>query len=193
MLSVANSTAVKEGLPVEYGYASACDLPFKSESFDAVLCLQGLQYFPSPSKALHEIRRVLRSNALFVSVTWSEIQNCKGYWAMVSALERRQIEASAARKPFALADGIELKLLATQAGFKDVSLRTEQRLGRFRSTSVFLDAMLQAAPSSRLALEKVPAQDWSNFQAEVEDMLRPWRTGAGIEFPMACNVLVAQC
>ena len=192
MLAVARTVSIKEGADIEYVYASACELPFESEAFDAALCLQGLQYLPDPLKAISEVRRVLRNDSVLVSVTWSEIENCKGHWAIVSALERRNIDAAAVRKPFARANGAELHSLALEAGFKDVSIRTAQQLGRFPSAASFVDAMLRGATSSRYALEKLPRNEWPNFLAEVNDELAQWSSPAGIEFPMESNVLTAR-
>lgn len=191
MLSVAQAASIAEGVSVDYQYGSASELPFSAESFDAVMCLQGVQYFPDPLRALQEFRRVLRGGSILVIVTWTEIQNCKGHWALVSALERRDIDASAARKPFALSNSKELQSLATEAGFKDVTLRSEQQLGCFPSSEAFVEAMARGAPSTRHALEKVPSNDWPSFLADVEQTLGQWSDGESIRFPMESSVLVA--
>ncbi len=192
MLEIAKAVSLKEGLSIEYEYGSACELPFESESFDAVVCLQGLQYFPNRLRAMSELRRVLRMNSPLIVMTWSEIENCKGAWAMVNALERRGIDATAARKPFSLSDSNEILSLAEETGFTHVAIRREQRLASFRSATAFVDAMLKGAPSSRLALEKVPSDDWPNFLAEVEGMLAQWKYDFGLKFPMESNILEAR-
>jgi SAM-dependent methyltransferase len=192
MLEVAKSVSIKEGLSIEYEYGSVSQLPFESESFDAVLCLQGLQYFPDRLQALSELRRVLRTGSTLVVVTWSEIQTCKGHWAMVSALERRGIDAAAARKPFCLPSALEMQSLAEKAGFTQVSTRSEQRLSCLGSATGFVEAMRQGAPSTKQALERVPPEDWPSFLAEVELALAQWHSGSRLEFPMSSNVLVAR-
>ncbi|MGC1549220.1 MAG: methyltransferase domain-containing protein [Rhodanobacter sp.] len=191
MIEVARTVATSDNLPTEYHYGSASELPFDSESFDAALCLQGLQYFPDQPKAMAELHRVMQPNSRLVVITWSEMQSCKGYWAMISALERRNIDATAMRKPFALSDPVAMRALAEDAGFKRVAIRTEQRPARFPSARCFVDAMAQGAPSSRHALAHVPTAEWSNFLSEVEDALAPWQRDTCVEFPMECNVLEA--
>jgi hypothetical protein len=55
----------------------------------------------------------------------------------------------------------------------------------------FVEGIAQGAPSSRLALLKVPPEQWSDFLAEVAAQLAPWIHDGGLAFPMACNILVA--
>jgi SAM-dependent methyltransferase len=44
----------------------AQDLPFPSDTFDAVSCLEALEFMPSPSRVLSEMARVLRPGGVFV-------------------------------------------------------------------------------------------------------------------------------
>jgi len=48
-----------DGKNIEWKEGSAMSLPFPNESFDLVVCQQGLQFFPDRFKALREINRVL--------------------------------------------------------------------------------------------------------------------------------------
>jgi SAM-dependent methyltransferase len=192
MLAVAKAQSKKDGVDVEFVHGSAVALPFDSASFDAVLCLQGLQYFPDQVGAMQEFRRVLRPGAPLVAMTWSHLQACKGQWAMVTALERRGIDAAAARKPFGSSDPAALQALALNAGFERVAVRQEQRLGRFPSVASFVESMRKGAPSTRLALDQVPAAEWPRFVAEVETMLAAWTRNSDFDFPVECNVLEAR-
>ncbi len=55
--------------------ADATSLPVEDESFDAVLCVQVLEYVHDPGRALAEIRRVLRpgGRAVLWDVDWSTV------------------------------------------------------------------------------------------------------------------------
>src|SRR5207249_9974538 len=69
MLAVARSLPAPAGAPIEWFERSALDLRLPDSSFDAVLCQQGLQFFPDKSLALREMRRVLvRGGRLALSV-----------------------------------------------------------------------------------------------------------------------------
>jgi len=58
MLAVARTTT--DDPQVEWREASALALPLPDSTFDAVLCQQGLQFFPDRVEGLREMRRVLR-------------------------------------------------------------------------------------------------------------------------------------
>jgi SAM-dependent methyltransferase len=168
------------------------ELPYEPGSFDAALCQQGLQYFPEKPRALAELHRVLRRNARLVAATWTDMEGCAGHWAMITALERRQIDAKDMRKPFALSDPLAMRTLAEGAGFKDVTVQTRRHVARFASVRAYVEAIRQGAPSSRLALATLPTPDWADFLADVEAQLAPWTHGGHLEFPMTSNVLLAR-
>jgi SAM-dependent methyltransferase len=57
MLNVARHRSA--GKDIQWKEGSAISLPFLNESFDLVVCQQGLQFFPDRVKALTEMNRVL--------------------------------------------------------------------------------------------------------------------------------------
>ena len=193
MIEVARATSSREGLHVEYHCAPGTELPLEPASFDAAFCQQGLQYFPDKRKALAELRRVMRPKGILVVTTWTEMQDNAGHWAMISALERRNIDAQDLRKPFALSDPVSLRTLAENAGFESVRVQAVRRTARFPSAKAFVESIARGAPSSRLALLKIPAAEWADFLADVEARLTPRGSGASIEFFMASNLLSARC
>ena len=191
MITVAKAAALREALNIDYRCGSASELPFEASSFDAALCLHGLQYFPDKTLALAEVRRVMRPGAGLVMVVWTAMETCAGNWAMITALERRGIDAKDMRKPFALSDSAALRTLVEHAGFNDVTVEGTHRTVRFASVRTFVESIARGAPSSRLALAQVPPPDWQGFLTDVEVQLAPWTENARLEFPMASNVLSA--
>jgi SAM-dependent methyltransferase len=192
MIEVAGAAALREDLEIDYRCGSAGELPFEADSFDAALCLQGLQYFPDKEQALAELRRVMRRDASLVVVVWTDMEACAGNWAMIAALESLSLDAHNMRKPFALADAATLRALAEQAGFGDVTVEVAHRTVRFASAKAFVESIAQGAPSSRLALAQVPPPQWQGFLADVEARLAAWTRDGRLEFPMASNVLMAR-
>src|SRR5262249_9735464 len=51
---------------VEWRQADAMQLPFRDETFDAVVYQFGVMFFPEKSKAFSEARRVLRPGGVFI-------------------------------------------------------------------------------------------------------------------------------
>ena len=56
---------------IEFVTASASDLPVPGESFDAVLCQHGLQFFADRPAAIAEMRRVLRPGGVLGLAVWA--------------------------------------------------------------------------------------------------------------------------
>lgn len=53
-------------IPVEHVVASACDLPFEDNSFDALYCFAGIGHFPDIRKGLSEMARVVKTGGKVV-------------------------------------------------------------------------------------------------------------------------------
>ncbi len=192
MIEVARAASINAGQQIDYHCTPASELPFAAASFDAAFCQQGLQYFPDKPQVLAELHRVMRQRGTLVLATWTEMQECAGHWAMICALERRNIDAKDLRKPFALSDPASMRTLVENAGFEGVVVEAVRRTARFPSTQAFVESIAQGAPSSRLALARVPAPEWPDFLADVAAQLSPGDAGAPIEFPMASNLLSAR-
>ena len=58
---------------IEWLERSALDLPLPDADFDAVLCQQGLQFFPDKLVALREMRRVLDRRGRLALSVWTGI------------------------------------------------------------------------------------------------------------------------
>jgi SAM-dependent methyltransferase len=72
MLGAASALDAPDGAaPIEYREASAEALPFADGSFDAVVCQQGLQFFPQQAAAVVEMRRVLRPGGRAGIAVWA--------------------------------------------------------------------------------------------------------------------------
>ena len=66
MVAIAAENAKAKGLTnFDTKVCSADDLPFDNESFDAVICRNGVMFFPDLQKAASEILRVLKPGGYF--------------------------------------------------------------------------------------------------------------------------------
>jgi ubiquinone/menaquinone biosynthesis C-methylase UbiE len=72
MLAVASSRpAEPESAPVEYRECSASNMQTPDGAFDAVLCQQGVQFFPDRPAAVAEMNRSLKDGGVAVLSVWS--------------------------------------------------------------------------------------------------------------------------
>lgn len=74
MLAVAQEAAAGEGISVEWRESDASDLPFSDESFDAVFCQQGLQFFPQRDSATRKMHRVLVPGGRALVSVWRDLE-----------------------------------------------------------------------------------------------------------------------
>lgn len=113
------------GESIEWRQASAERLPWDNGSFDAVLCSQGLQFFPDKPAALREMRRVLTDDGCVALATPGPTPPL--FEAMADVLaERVGPQASAfIGTVFALHEPGELRGLLDEAGYATID--TEHR------------------------------------------------------------------
>ena len=81
------AAAVGTARPVEWRPADAMQLPFASESFDAVVCQFGVMFFPDKAKAFAEARRVLRPGGIYIFNVWDRIADNEFTDVITTALE----------------------------------------------------------------------------------------------------------
>jgi SAM-dependent methyltransferase len=132
MLLVAESKRATER--IDFIACDAQRLPFRNGSFDAVICLFGLMFFPDARRALTEVRRLLRSGGGFAATAWGTPTAAPfaGYIAEALA-EALPADRDELLRPFSLADPVRVKRLLCEAGYANVEVRREVRTARFSS------------------------------------------------------------
>ena len=123
MLAVARATA-PSAVSIDWHEAPAEDLPFPDESFDAVLCGMGLQFFSDREAGLREFHRVLVPGGRLVANVPGPTPAPLEIIADGLARHIGPESASFVRAVFSLHDPDALRNLATQAGFEDVDVRS---------------------------------------------------------------------
>lgn len=135
---------------------SALDLPFDNNSFDAVLCQLGLQFFPDRPLALSEMARVLKPGGRAGLSVYSAIERTPAAHAFVLALENRLgIDASRTkRSEHLVCDAQEVGSWAKQAGFTDVGVAVVTKQITFPSMTDYVRFQLTATPMAALLNDK---------------------------------------
>ena len=183
----------RTGASVEWCEGNVTALPFPDAAFDAVLCQQGLQFFPDRPAALRDMRRVLVPTGRLVLSVWRGIAHCPWQRAVADALERHVSSEAAMgiRGAFALADKEELRALITAAGFRAVRIRIESQLIRYPSLKEFVPGYLSATPVAQVAAT-LDEPTRVAILREIETSLQAYLDDEGLAAPIEAHVVVAE-
>ncbi len=190
MIEVARQLAAQEKIDVEWHCESALSLPFADATFDLCLYLQGPQFVSDPLAGLNEIHRVLKAGGRLAASFWASIEHNKGHYALARALEKQGL--ATARRPFSLGDPGKARALIEEAGFRIVSLRTEEREARFPSIAAFIEGIAAGAPATRHALAQLGDDQRQAFIADVEKYLAPFAGSDELRLPTRSHIVAAE-
>jgi ubiquinone/menaquinone biosynthesis C-methylase UbiE len=188
---LAAARAASTGFRIEWHEGSALALPFPDASFDAVLCQQGVQFFPDRAKGLGQMRRVLVPGGRLVVSCWRSVEHQPGMRALEEAMVRRLGPQAASLPPLSLGDRETLRGLIAGAGFRDVRIRAEVRTARYVSADRFVRMRIEGAPTMAGALRDAGPDAVADIVTDVEARLRDYLDDAGLAFPQAAHVATA--
>jgi ubiquinone/menaquinone biosynthesis C-methylase UbiE len=196
MLAVARSLPPVPGAPVTWYEGSVLALPFPDAVFDVVFCQLGLQFFPDRPTALQEMRRVLVPDGRLALNVFGPIEHNPATHALANALDRHlHPDASTAKRTeHALADSEGLRRLVTDAGFRDVTIRTATKMVRFPSPTEYVRIQLAATPLASLVAHQDIARREALLEALINDVsaaLRPYLDDEGLRFPQEVHAVLA--
>jgi ubiquinone/menaquinone biosynthesis C-methylase UbiE len=159
MLAVARKAAT-EGAAILWIHGSALNLPFPSDSFDVVLCQQGLQFFPDQRKALDEMRRVLKDGGRAALSVYSRIERTPGANAFVLALDDvlGRDASRIKRGEHSFTDAARLEKLLRDSGFNAVDVQTVEQTIVFPSLLDYVRFQLLATPMTVLFKDRSEAE-----------------------------------
>ncbi len=190
MLAVARS----QGSEVDFVQGSAGALPFDDASFDVVLCQLGLQFFPDRAKALAQMHRVLVKGGRLGLSVYGPIEHNPGTLALAQALDHHLGTGASQTKraEHVLAYSTLVHKLASDAGFRDITITTETKVVHFASASEWVHVQLTATPLASLLSEQLARRGMTEkITGAVVEALQPYEIDGALEFPQEANVLTA--
>jgi SAM-dependent methyltransferase len=189
MLAVARLVTPSQN--VEWLEGSAVKMPLPDATFDVVVCQQGLQFFPEKPAALSEMRRVLRRGGRLTLSCWRSIEHTPGYLVLEQALARRIGPEKAALPPFSFGDAGAIRGLVVGAGFREIKLRAEAKMLRFRSAEHLVRALVGGAPTMMGALTGQGEGVLDAIIAEVTEATKHYVDDEGWATPAVSHIVTA--
>jgi ubiquinone/menaquinone biosynthesis C-methylase UbiE len=170
--------------PIETAIASVTELGRADGVFDAVLCQQGMPFFPDRPGAVREMRRVLRPGGVAGIAVWTPGHDVAPFGAMNAALRELGVN-----EPFPGAwddtsyvlSAEEVAELLTDAGFNDVDSREVELVTHWPSADSFADALMGTPFGPLLAAMDTDRQQ--RARAGIAAHFARFATGSGVALP----------
>jgi ubiquinone/menaquinone biosynthesis C-methylase UbiE len=203
MLNVARHCSA--GKNIEWKEGSVTSLPFPNESFDLVVCQQGLQFFPDKLKALTEMNRVLVGatrnmdkdcGRLALSV-WTSIKDSSGFHILEQLLQETISHEAAAimHLPHSLSDRKELISLIKAAGFSKIMSKEVTKTISFSSAEEFVvgftnGSMLSSYFSDKKKVDDISRDELLNrARSELSQLIDEYN--GKLSFPLRTHLVFA--
>ena len=140
--------AARSNPQVEWRQGSATELPFDADSFDVVLCQQGLQFFPDRAAAMREMARVVAPGGRISLNVWGALER-QPFFVAACASIGSSLGADAQASfdlAFSLSTAEELRQLARNAGLRNIHVRFDHRTVRHPVPARFVSGWIRAMP-----------------------------------------------
>jgi enediyne biosynthesis protein CalE5 len=166
-----------------------------NESYDVVLCREGLMLVPDPARAARELRRVLRPGGRAALAVWGP--RARNPWLavvfeVVSAHLGTPVPPPRIPHPFSLDDPVELERLLLDAGFSDVVVDEVPVPYRAASFEEWWERSTALAGPLARKLASLPAPATQALRARARRAVREYETADGLDFPGVSLVAAAR-
>ena len=179
MLKLASDVAREAGLKnVGVRVMDAENMDLDENSFDAVICRQGLMLFPNPAKALAAMYRVVKPEGKVAALVWSTEE--KNPFQGIPFAVVRQIGHMKAPSPgepgmFMLGQPSLIESLFKAAGFRDVVVHAVALRRKFASTETAVQALSNPVLNQMMAKlsETEREQAWAEIKRQLQQFEGP--------------------
>lgn len=173
-------------------HASATELPFSSDSFDAAVGNIMIQHVGEPEAAVRELARVLRAERRVALSTWDAPERSPFFAVLLGAVGDAGVPPPSEVPPgpsfFQFAEQAAFRSLLEDAGFGEVEIGTfavevplrsvDQALAALAEGTVRVGALVRAANDAQLVL----------LRDSMEARLEPWRRGDSYSIPASMMI-----
>jgi SAM-dependent methyltransferase len=156
------------------------------DSYDVVLCREGLMFAVEPARAAREIVRVLRPGGRVALAVWGPRSRNPWLGIVLDAVSAQlgvPVPPPGTPGPFSLDDAREVGALVSDAGLADVvvsEVAAPMSAGSFDEWWTRTSSL--AGPLAKM-LASLPDDDREALRGRLLDAVRPYETPSGFEFP----------
>lgn len=193
MLEVARRNSSDLPCPSDWIESDVTALPFDDDSFDALFCQQGLQFFPDKPAALKEFRRVLKTGGRCLVCVAREADQNPLMASQIAALTTHlgPEAAMAIRAVCALNEPMEISSLFEGADFRDVSVESVALTLHHPDARAFVSNALSATPAAD-AISALPEAKRAELLKDFLDGFGDCFDGKALSFPHVSHVIEAR-
>ena len=174
MLAVGRAVSPPTGASIEWREGDAVSLDLPDQTFDLVLCQQGLQFFSDRAAALRETRRVMVRNGRAVFSVWQTLDAHPVYKILFETTARHLGAAiSDLDVSFSLCNTEQLRLLFADAGFGQTHVWPRSIVVRLPSPEHFVSLTVAGAATSVRAFIRLNAEARADLVTAIAGELDP--------------------
>lgn len=172
--------------------ASATELPFADESFDAAVGNFVILHIGEPDRALRELARVLVPGGRIALSTWDDPERSPFFGAILGAVGDAGVPPAADVPPgpsfFQFSDEALFVDVLTAARFEDVRTETISLDLSLRSAGDLVAALLEGTVRTAALLRAADDTQSDRVRESLETRLAPWRRGDAFVVPASVRI-----
>jgi SAM-dependent methyltransferase len=178
---------------IEFRQGDAEALPFADASFDAVVAGFVVNHLPRPEAALAEFARVSRPGGRVAVTVWDRPERMRLLGVLGDAAERSEGVLDpglpdGGPDPFRFADEGAFAALLSGAGLGRVEVRSITFEERVADADELWEGLLAGTVRTAALIERQSESVRRRIRVELENVLAPYRTDAGITLPVSVKL-----
>jgi len=188
---------------VDFQVASALELPFDANSFDAIFCQQGLQFFPDKPAALREAARVLKPDGSMIFGVWTSAHDGNPVFGAFENIVAEYLGQDLVPfGPFSFGNEESLRNVAEEAGVRIESLVRHELITSLPDvrTLVLFDMLFLGRPAPDGSLQPVIDPKDPDGDAIIEQIIDQLSqetdsylgTDGSLKAPTTAHIMVAR-
>ncbi|RPE07917.1 class I SAM-dependent methyltransferase [Chitinophaga lutea] len=195
MLTVAGKNAVRRNVPnYSVCQSDAGETPFEDERFHAIICRNGIMFFPDLAKALREMHRLLKPGGSIHLCTWGQLS--KNLWldivlTQVSAVTQAKVYRTFTPGMFyCMQPGFTTEWLDI-SGFRSITEQELTGIVSFNSMEEYWDYVTTVSSAIVEALRNLPPTSREQVKRLVFDRLSTHIVNGRLYFQWTSNITTA--